>query len=173
MRSRKGFSLIEMLAATVILGILITVVLAPLTRLFENTRGNGQTLRVTTQAQQLTEYVRGQWQSYPIVMITDPADSSKQIDQNKAKRTDSRNRYDRTCSVALPQLTGVTKTVVVRALDRNAAAGSTLTFSENCTAATLSTSPPPMKRVTVTTTTADGESSSLTIDIPRPQNENP
>ena len=157
-----------MLAATVILGILLTVVLAPLTRLFENTRSSGQTLRVTTQAQQLTEYVRGQWQSYPVVMITDPADSSKQIDKNAVNRTDSQNRYDRTCSVALPQLTGVTRTVVVKSLDRNAAAGSTLTFSENCSTATLSTSPPPMKRVTVTVTTADGGRSSLTIDIPRP-----
>ncbi len=157
-----------MLAATVILGILITVIIAPLSRLFENTRGNGQTLRITTQAQQLTEYVRGQWQSYPAEMIPNPADPSSQIDKNEVNRTDSRGRYDRTCSVALPQLTGITKSVTVRTLDRNANAGSTLTFSENCATAALSTNPPPMKRVTVTTTTADGSRSSLTIDIARP-----
>ena len=47
MKAHNGFSLIEMLAATVLLGVLITAVLAPLARLFENTGDSGQTLRVT------------------------------------------------------------------------------------------------------------------------------
>ena len=48
-----------MLAATVILGVLITVVLGPLGQLFQNTRRNDQALQATTQAQELVENIRG------------------------------------------------------------------------------------------------------------------
>ena len=162
MKSSTGFSLVEMLVATVIMGVLITAVLAPLTGLFKNTATSGQRLRVTTQAQELTEYVRGQWQSYPEVL------DSGGNDRNLAARTESRNRYDKTCSVILPQQTGITKTVQVRALDVNANETGMLTLSENCSGATPASNPPPMKRLTVVTTTADGSRSSLTLDIPRP-----
>lgn len=74
MKNSKGFTLIEMLAATVILGILITVVLAPIAQLFRNTSRSGQTLSVTTTAQEVTEYIRGQWQAYPAIMVDDPND---------------------------------------------------------------------------------------------------
>lgn len=162
MKSSSGFTLIEMLVATVIMGILITAVLAPLTSLFKNTATSGQRLRVTTQAQELTEYVRGQWQSYPEVL------DSGGNDKNSLARAESRDRYDKTCSVPLPQQTGITKTVQVKALDVNADEVGTLTLNENCGGATPASTPPPMKRLTVTTTTVSGSSSNLTLDIPRP-----
>ena len=158
----SGFSLIEMLAATVILGVLITVVLAPLTQLFKNTGRNGRTLQTTTQTQQVVEYIRGQWQSYPVI-----PDSSG-ADQNSQARIDSQVRYDKTCSALLPQTNGATRTVTVKALDRDAKETSTLTLSENCGGTTAASNPPPMKRLTITTVTAAGDRSSLTLDIPRP-----
>lgn len=158
----SGFSLIEMLAATVILGVLITVVLAPLTQLFERTRGNGQTLRNTTQVQQVVEYVRGQWQSYPVAL------DSSGSDQNATARLASQSRYDSTCGT-LPPVNGVTFQITVKALDRSANEVSTIinnaTALQACTGAANAA---PMKRVTVTTTTTDGDRSSLTLDIPRP-----
>ena len=152
-----------MLAATVILGVIITVVLGPLSQLFQNTRRSDQRLQATTQAQELVEHIRGQWQAYPV--NPDPTTSA---DLNAAKRTESLSRYDKTCYTPLPDVAGLTRTTEVRALDRNAVAGSVLTLSENCGTTTASTSPPPMKRVSVTIRTADGNQSLLTLDIPRP-----
>lgn len=167
MKSSKGFSLIEMLAATVILGVLITVVLAPLAQLFQNTARSGQTLRVTTQAQEVVEYIRGQWQSYPVV--TDPTSATPTADVNATKRTDSQNRYDRIC-FALPTITNMTSVVTVRALDRNASETGSLSYSACPSPLTAPASPAavPMKRIRVTLTAADGSRSSLTLDIPRP-----
>ena len=167
MKASGGFSLVELLVATVIMGLLITVVLAPLTNLFQNTATSGQRLRVTTQAQELTEYVRGQWQSYPIVMTTDATGST--TDQNLAKRADSRNRYDRTC-FAVPDVTNMTQQITVRALDRNASETGTLSHSTCPNPLTAPASPAdvPIKRINVTLTAPDGSRSSLTLDIPRP-----
>lgn len=168
MRSQQGLTLIEMLVSTVILGVLITVVLAPLGQFFQSTARTGQTLRATTQAQEVVEYIRGQWQSYPVVMVADPANSSNQLDQNVNKRTASQNRYNRNCYAEPAQVSGLTRVIEVRALDRNASSGSALTLSTDCTSAALSSSPPPMKRINVTLTAADGSRSSLTLDVPRP-----
>ena len=156
----SGFSLIEMLAATVILGVLITVVLAPLTQLFKNTGRNGRTLQTTTQTQQVVEYIRGQWQSYPVV-----PDSSG-VDQNIPLRSASQGRYDGTCGT-LPPVTGMR--ITVKELDRNASEVKTLV--DNATTLPACGGAPntaPMKRVTVTTSTPAGDRSSLTLDIPRP-----
>lgn len=170
MKSNDGFSLIEMLVATVLMGILITVVLAPLAGLFKSTATSGQRLRVTTQAQEITEYVRGQWRSYPVVMVADPTDSTKEVDQNEVKRKDSRNRYDRTCFAQPTVATGMTPNITVRALDRNASETGTLSHSPCPIPLTPPTSPAntPMKRVSVTITATDGSRSSLTLDIPKP-----
>ena len=167
MKSTRGFTLIEMLAATVILGVLITVVLGPLGQLFQNTRRNDQALQATTQAQELVENIRGQWQSYPAATVTN-ADGST-TDTNLSKRTESQRRYDKTCYTPLPTVAGLTRTTEVRALDRSAAPGNVLALTV-CDSAPVSATvvPPPMKRVSVTIKTADGNQSLLTLDIPRP-----
>ena len=164
MKSKDGFSLVEMLIATVLMGVLVTVVLAPLAGLFKSTATSGQRLRVTTQAQEITEYVRGQWQSYPVIL------DSNNVDQNQTRRIDSQNRYDRTCFAQPTVATGMTSAITVRALDRNANETGTLSHSACPNPLTAPTSPPntPMKRVSVTLTATDGSRSSLTLDIPRP-----
>ncbi len=152
-----------MLAATVILGVIITVVLGPLSQLFQNTSRSDRSLQATTQAQELVEHIRGQWQSYPVNL--DPTTSA---DLNAAKRTESLDKYDKTCYTPLPSVAGLTRIIEVRALDRDAVAGSALTLNTNCATTTASSSPPPMKRVSVTVKTADGNQSVLTLDVPRP-----
>ena len=168
--NHKGFSLIEVLAATVILGVLITAVLGPLAQLFRNTGRSDQTLRTTTQIQELVEYVRGQWQSYPEVMITDPTNPKNRVNQNLAKTTDSQNRYDRTC-FSLPTITNMTSVVTVQTLDRNATVTGTLSYSTCPSPLTPPTSLAivPIKRINVTLTATNGSKSNLTLDIPRPR----
>ena len=167
MNKSNGFSLIEMLAATVIMGVLIAAVLPPLAQLFRSTGRSDQTLRVTTQAQEVVEYIRGQWQSYPAVMVADA--NGNPIDQNKGQRDDSLYRYDRTC-FALPTVANMTSVVTVQALDRNAVVTGTLNYAACPNPLTAPVSPPntPMKRISVTLTAADGYRSSLTLDVPRP-----
>lgn len=167
MKHSNGFSLIELLASTVILGVLITVVLAPLGQLFQSTNRSGQTLRGTTQAQEVVERIRGQWQSYPVVMVTDASGSTS--DQNIDERTVSQSQYDSTCGT-LPVADNVASyRITVRALDRSAT--ETRLLVDNATslpACGSAVDAAPMKRITVTSTTANGDQSSLTLDIPRP-----
>ena len=165
MKSIRGFTLIEMLAATVILGVLITVVLGPLSQLFQNTGRSAQKLQATTRAQELIEHIRGQWQSYPVT--PDPVNSANDI--NASKRTESRRRYDKTCYTPLPAVAGLTRDVEVRTLDRKAVVGGTLALTI-CDDGPVpaNTDPPPMKRVSVTIKTANGDQSQLTLDMSRP-----
>lgn len=170
MQSSKGFTLIELLASVVIMGVLITAVLGPLASLFQQTGRSGQMLGRTTQVQDVTEYIRGQWRSYPIQIIqvpdlVDPAKTNA-ADKNKTFSDDSRNRFDRTCFVNLPALTNAV--ITVKALDRNAVEGATLAWSTNCATAPVNNPTFPMKRITVAFTSTDGKRSSTTVDVPRP-----
>ena len=170
MQSSKGFSLIELLASVVIMGVLVTAVLPPLTGLFQQTGRSGQTLGRTTRVQDVAEYIRGQWRSYPIeiIQVPDPLDPTKTnaADKNRTLSDDSRNRFDRTCLTDLPTLADTV--VTVTALTRTATAGNTLTLSKNCATAPVDNPTFPMKRITITFTSADGRRSSTTVDVPRP-----
>lgn len=170
MQSSKGFSLIELLASVVIMGALIAAVLPSLTTLFQGTGQSGQTLGRTTRVQDVTEYIRGQWRSYPVelVPVPDPLDPTKtnMVDKNRTFSDDSRNRFDRTCFANLPTLTNTV--ITVRALDRTATQGATLAWSTNCTTAPVNNPTFPMKRITITFTSADGSRSSTTVDVARP-----
>ena len=170
MQSSKGFSLIELLASVVIMGVLIAAVLPSLTTLFQGTGRSGQTLGRTTRVQDVAEYTRGQWRSYPVEMVPtpDPVDPAKTImkDKNETFSNDSRNRFDRPCFASLPALTNTFSPV--RALARTATAGATLAWSTNCATAPLDNPTFPMKRITVTLTSADGRRSSTTVDVARP-----
>lgn len=63
--NRNGFSLVEALVATVILGVLLAAVLGPIGGLFKMSKSNQQTLNNTTLAQQVAERIVSAW--------TDPA----------------------------------------------------------------------------------------------------
>lgn len=163
MRSKQGFSLVELLAATVIFGVLLTVVLAPLANLFRNTGTSTRTLQTTTQAQQVLEAIRGQWRAPPTPSTTDAAARSS----NDAARNVARDLFDRSCypGVTVP----TTATVVVRALDRNGVAGSTLSCSSSAPALA---NIPVMKRITVTVRSNNSETV-LSVDVPRPPANDP
>ncbi len=140
MNSPNGLTLIELLVATVLLGVIITVILAPLAGLFRITGESGRTLQASTQAQEVIEYVRGQWQD--------------------------RDKYDKSCVASTAQTGGATITVVN--LDSNANELSTSSLAGSC-GGTPPSNPPLMKRLTVTITSNDGVSQAvITVDIPRP-----
>ena len=159
----QGLTIIELLISMVLLGVLMTAVLAPLTGLFQMTGRSTQTLNATTQAQEVMEHIQGQWRSYPV------SQDAQQDERNKEAREESRNRFDQTCVPDVPSSRdGLRETVTVWALDSNANQGSKLTLRQNCSNAAV-TNPPPMKRVTIVVTTSDPDNTaSLTVDIPRP-----
>ena len=156
MKNNQGFSLIEVLAATVLLGVMVTAVLAPLAQLFENTGDSGQTLRVTTQTQEVVEAVRGQWKVYPITTSNDV---------NRAARDASLQRYARTCGTLPAAGGGVVTTVTVQGLNRLGAQVSTPAYNAACTGALDYAE---IKRVTVTGRAPDGTRTVFTVDVPRP-----
>lgn len=176
MRTAKGFTLLEMLAATVIMSIIITVVLAPLTELFRNTNVNTQRLQETTQAQNILEYVKGQWKPYPRVINDTLANTSVdyRLDLNRSLRLESRRRYDSTCydATGLNAPSGTTYTVTVNTVDRDGTVGAVqpLVSSTNCASATVNTSvvPPPMKQVTVTVNSPKNQKTVLSAIVARP-----
>ena len=60
-QAQAGFTLIEVLVATMILGLIITAVLGPLTGMFGLTRKSMSQTDATSVAQATLEDVRGQW----------------------------------------------------------------------------------------------------------------
>ncbi len=167
-RTDDGFTLVELLAATVIMGLLITTVLSPIASLFKRTSLNTQTLQATTQAQGTLETVQGQWRTFPT-----PSSSEQAVREiNDTPRDNTRSAYDRTCYTLPIPPTGVSVSVTVNALSRSGAVGATQ--SPNCGgSAPAITSVPVMKRVTVTATVATKTTTTLSIDIPRPPANDP
>lgn len=177
MRTAKGFTLLEMLAATVIMGIIITAVLAPLTTLFKNTSVSTRRLQETTQAQNILEYVRGQWKSYPRVIddALGTTNADYRLDLNRALRRESRRRYDITCfdATGLGVPSGTSYTVAVSAVNRDGTVGAaqTLTSSTNGCGTTLADTnviPPPIKMITVTVSSPNNQKTILNATVARP-----
>ena len=160
-KGKQGLTIIELLISMVLLGVLMTAVLAPLTGLFRMTGQSTQTLNATTQAQEVMEHIQAQWRSYPTSQ--DP----QQDQQNRTARGESQNRFDRTCIPDFPSSKdGLAETISIWALDRDANPVRELTYSESCGGAAVAS---PMKRVTIVVTTNDpNNTASLTVDIPRP-----
>ena len=169
-KATAGLTIIEVLISVTLLGVLATAILAPLTGLFKMTGQSAQTLNATTQAQEIMEYVQGQWRSYPA--MRDPLDPDEQDQRNDAATRRSRSRYARTCLENFPNIRdGLTVSLSVQNLDSNANVTGTSNERrrETCGNASIIGSPA-MKRVTVnvTMTNDPDNSASLTADIPRP-----
>ena len=175
MRTTSGFSLIELLVSTVLMGLLVTVVVAPLTTLFRNTSVSTQRLQESTQAQNVLEFVRGQWKPYPRVIddslaVTDP---NYRADLNRDLRKVSRRRYDTNCyeSSGLNTPSGTSYSITVNAVTRDGAIGAAQALSSSgCSTITLNTSiiPPPMKLITVTVTGPKNQQTILSAVVARP-----
>lgn len=140
MLRRNGLSLIEVLVAIVILGVILAVIIMPIANLFGVTQRSNDELRLTTQAQQITEFIRGQWQNNP-------------------------DLYDRGCYQNLPAaVAGTTVTVTLKALDLTGAETGTIA----CQAAAPPV-PPPLQRIEVTVTqTSSNDVVNLVVDVANP-----
>ena len=168
MTSKAGLTIVELLVAAVLLGVLATAVLAPLTGLFQMTGRSSQTLTATTQAQEVVEYIQGQWRTYP--RPQNPANPTPQDERNREANAQSLSRYAQTCLANFPNIRdGLEVEVTVWELDRDANRGAALSVSRRQTCPTVTAVSPPMKRVNVTVQTSDpSNTASLTVDIPRP-----
>jgi prepilin-type N-terminal cleavage/methylation domain-containing protein len=127
-RRTKGLTVIEVLIALTLLGILVSAIVSPIISSFQLARTNRLSLDATSEAQRIIETIKGQWQSP--------------------------SRYDANCAVI--SLTS-NQTVTLAAVNSDGSANATaLTFtSSGCT---TSTSPgtsacpatqPALKRVSV------------------------
>ena len=166
-------TLTELLVAVVLLGVLATAVLAPLTGLFRMTAQSTQTLSATTHAQEVTEHIQAQWRAYP--PARNPQDPTPQEERNEAAYRASRSRYARNCAENLPDARGGFEVEVsVWALDADAKPVEALPLACGSAYSVRALNPPPLKRVTVTATADQPNeddlngSVSLTVDIPRP-----
>lgn len=141
--SEQGFTLLEVLVAIALFGILVAVLIPSITALLGINRQGEAQLSSATQAQQLIESVKGAW-------------------QNSAA-------YSSNCAPALTLPAGVTITLRSQPLDSragNPGALADVTRAATCPAATAPV--PPMRRVQVTAGTGP-RATTLTLDVLRPQ----
>jgi type II secretory pathway pseudopilin PulG len=138
MNRSEGFSIIEALIATMILGVLIIAILGPLGGLFRMSKSNQQLLDNTTLAQHAAERIVREWH--------DP------------------DRFEQGCldlsSEPLPP--GVT--VTVQPLDTKATVSGPAQAVSDCPGTPL---PAPLKRVTVRAD-AGGPKAEIVLDVLRP-----
>lgn len=145
-----GFTLIEILMALLLLGVLILAVLAPLTGLFGLTRQSVRQTDATALAQAVMEDVRGQWQNW--------------------------GKYDARCVAGETLPSGVTisaQDMTAQGATNGTASALTRSSASVCAGSTgprLSYAPPTsplLRRVTVTATVQD-RTSSLVAEVARP-----
>lgn len=138
---QQGFTLIEMLVAVALFGIILAVLVPSITALLGiNRRGETQ-LSGATQAQQLIESVKGAWQSS--------------------------GAYASNCAPGLSLPTDATlKSQTLDSRAGNPGILSDIMLNTPCPAAPVSV--PPMRRIQVTTGTGT-QATTLTLDVLRPE----
>lgn len=142
--SEQGFTLIEVLVAIALFGILLAVLIPSITALLGINRQGEAQLSSVTQAQQLLESVKGAWQKV--------------------------DAYDSNCAPGLTLPAGVT--VALRSQPLNSRAGSPGALADIVRPAACPTPPvtppPAMRRVQVTAGTGP-QATTLVLDVLRPQ----
>lgn len=149
----QGFTLLEVLVAISLFGILLAVLIPSITGLLSINRQGEAQLSSTTRAQQVIESVKGAWQ---LSAGLDDAAETQVID-----------RYNRNCVSGLILPAGVT--LQSQSLDSRAASPGTL--ADVSRAATCPAAPstiPPMRRVKVTAGSGS-RATTLTLDVLGPQ----
>lgn len=139
----QGFTLIEILVAILLIGILIMVVLVPMTSLFGMNRNTNSQLSSNVSAQRVTEQIKGLWRD--------------------------QDYYDRNCILGVTT-TGMTVTVnSLNTMGVSTGTATTAVSTANCNTSALGSSwtPVPLKRLTVTSGSGTG-AAVLTIDLVRP-----
>lgn len=149
-RQLQGFTLVELLVAIALLGVLLAVIIPGITALLGINRLGERELTTTTQAQRVLEDVKGAWQITPDV-------TTAQVQA----------RFDSNCVPGLVLPTGTT--LQSRSLDSRAQnPGSPVNVSVAATCLASAAAPPAMRRVTVTAGTG-AQATTLTLDVLRPQ----
>ncbi|WP_102128421.1 type II secretion system protein [Deinococcus planocerae] len=141
LRQVQGFTLVELLVAIALLGMLLAVIIPGITALLGINRTGERDLTATTQAQRVLEEVKGAWQV--------------------------QDNYDRNCAPGLVLPSGVT--LQSRSLDsraRNPGTLGSVSVGASCPVSTGTA--PVMRRVTVTAGTGT-QATTLTLDVLRPQ----
>lgn len=141
-QTQAGFTLVEVLVAIALFGILMAVLIPSITALLGINRQGERQLNTTTQAQQVIESVKGAWQSAA--------------------------SYDSNCAPGLTLPTDVT--LKSQTLDSRAQTTGTLVDVVRPAAcpAPPATTPPVMRRVQVVAGTGT-QTTTLTLDVLRPQ----
>ena len=143
----QGFTLVEILVALLLLGIVIVAILAPLTGLFGLTQRSTRQMDATAQAQQAMELIRGQW--------LDPS------------------RYAGNCVVGtLPQAVRLPEVQVqdedVQGKAQPAPAAFTVGTDASCPAGSSPPSSGPPLRLVSVTASVNGNTSTLQVEVARP-----
>ncbi|WP_264776063.1 prepilin-type N-terminal cleavage/methylation domain-containing protein [Deinococcus aetherius] len=145
-----GFTIIEILVALLLIGVLVLVVLAPLTGLFGLTRQSMRQTDATALAQGVMEDIRGQWQNW--------------------------DKYDAACVAGGALPSGVTVSVQNMTVQGATSGTATTLTRSSATACPGKTGPrltyapsgsPLLRRVTVTATVQD-RTSSLIAEVAQP-----
>lgn len=152
-QTEAGFTLVEVLVAIALFGILMAVLLPSITALLGINRQGERQLNTTAQAQQVIESVKGAWQ------IT-PGMSSTQIGEVQG-------RFDSNCVPGLTLDAGVTAQSQERT-SRAAAIGGKSMINVVSTCPAAPATPPVMRRVQVVAGTG-AQATTLTLDVLRPQ----
>ncbi len=126
-KPESGFTILEILMAMVLLGVLLIVVLSPMTGLFKMSRGTNNNVSSTMKSQNIMEQIKGVWASQSL--------------------------YDRDC---LPNLNTTGSTVIVTNLNDDLSLGAVVPYSADPNCSTLTPDNPviTMKRIQIDTGTA-------------------
>lgn len=140
-RFEQGFTLIEVLVAIALFGILLAVLIPSITALLGINRQGEVQLTSATQAQQVIESVKGAWQDAAV--------------------------YSSNCAPSLILPTGVT--AKSQPLDSRAGSPGTLTDISRAAPCPAAAAPvPPMRRIQITAGTGP-QATTLVLDVLRPQ----
>lgn len=152
-RKQQGFTLVELLVALALFGILLAVLIPGITALLGVNQKGERQLTTTTQAQQVIESVKGAWQ-------TTPGMTTVQLQQVQA-------RFDGNCVPGLTLASDVTAQSQERDSRAAVISGKSL-VNIAATCPTTAATSAPMRRVQVTAGTGT-QATTLTLDILRPQ----
>jgi prepilin-type N-terminal cleavage/methylation domain-containing protein len=159
-RRTNGLTLIEILIALALLGILVSFIVSSLASSFRITKENRKSLDATSAAQRIIESVRGQWRDKKLyanncaVLVLNPADS--QFMSLSAQ-------YLLLNADATKSGTATLTNLVIKT-----SAGDCGTTTFTCDSATAATRLDPLKRIVVTATDAVDTTRTLakvTLDI--------
>lgn len=149
-RQEEGFTLVEVLVAIALFGILLTVLIPGITALLGVSRKSEQQLGSATVAQRVLEDVKGAWQT--------------------------QDAFDRNCvpNLSLPDTDTTAKSQTLNS--RAGGSGTPVDIVKTASCPTLASSspalvsgqPPAMRRVTVSSGTG-AQATTLTLDVLRPQ----